>query len=385
MSALAGGGAERNEFTIHVCSVPSSPVAEARGGKVGRVVACLSEVGGIRVVVSHVADGKFNPPEEGGFDLARTYMPALTTQELGRTLLYTPCVDSTQSVLDHLSQPTSAVINTACVADRQTGGKGRGSNVWVSPPGCLLFSFNFAATDGTRLPFAQYLMSLALIKAVQSLEGCENLPIKIKWPNDIYARVGPDFGDIGTIPAAQGEKVGYTRFIAPPRHGDYVKIGGVLCQSSYDYQSKSFVVVAGIGLNILNEQPTTCLEQLRKSMIGSGNDKIGASVSCAAVLAAFFNTVEPMLNQFRSDGFDPFLDEYLAHWLHTGQSVTAVDLARGEQDQSNMPEDGTKLEIIGIAASSGLLAVDRATGQQYELLPDGNSLDFFQGLLKRKL
>ena len=65
--------------------------------------------------------------------------------------------------------------------------------------------------------------------------------------------------------------------------------------------------------------------------------------------------------------------------------MTAVDLARGDQVQIDMPGDGTELEIIGIAASSGLLSVDRATGQQYELLPDGNSLDFFQGLLKRKL
>ena len=92
-----------------------------------------------------------------------------------------------------------------------------------------------------------------------------------------------------------------------------------------------------------------------------------------------------MLDRFRLDGFDPFRDEYLAHWLHSGQIVTAMDLARGGQAQHEMPVDGTALEIVGIAESSGLLAVDRRTGQRYELLPDGNSLDFMQGLLKRKL
>jgi hypothetical protein len=44
----------------------------------------------------------------------------------------------------------------------------------------------------------------------------------------------------------------------------------------------------------------------------------------------------------------------------------------------------TEVTIVGVAESSGLLAVDDQ-GQRYELLPDGNSFDFLQGLIKRKI
>jgi biotin--protein ligase len=414
MSALAdatagdAANAAASAFTVHVCDVPSSSSPSTRDiGKVGKAVACLADLDGVRAAARSIDSVEEDAAEDGGFGLARIYGPALTTRELGRTLLYAPRVDSTQRVLHHLSKPVAALVDTACVADTQTAGKGRGDNIWSSPPGCLLFSFNFASTDGTRLPFAQYLISLALIKAVRSLGGCHDLQVKIKWPNDIYAKVRPGHdvegvvaGDAPPLSEGCGEGEGEPPFVAPPRHGDYLKIGGVLCQSSYDYQSKSFVVVAGIGLNVLNDRPTTCLERLRKSGDhrgggggggGGGSGGSGGSggdddaVSRAAVLAAFFNIAEPMLDRFHVDGFDPFRDEYLMNWLHTGQMVTAVDLARGGQAQKDMPADGTALEIVGIAASSGLLALDRITGQQYELLPDGNSLDFMQGLLKRKL
>lgn len=52
--------------------------------------------------------------------------------------------------------------------------------------------------------------------------------MRIKWPNDIYA--------------------------------EGLKIGGVLCTSTYS--SKRFNVTVGIGLNLDNEKPTTCLNSL---------------------------------------------------------------------------------------------------------------------------
>lgn len=54
------------------------------------------------------------------------------------------------------------------VADEQTQGRGRGENVWTSPLGCLMFSFKCTQTVGAKLPFLQYLVSLALIKAIKS-------------------------------------------------------------------------------------------------------------------------------------------------------------------------------------------------------------------------
>ena len=41
---------------------------------------------------------------------------------------------------------------------------------------------------GKRLPILQHLVSLAVVESVKSLgNGYENLDLRLKWPNDIYA------------------------------------------------------------------------------------------------------------------------------------------------------------------------------------------------------
>jgi biotin---protein ligase len=42
-----------------------------------------------------------------------------------------------------------------------------------------------------------------------------------------------------------------------------------------------------------------------------------------------------------------------------------------------------RLTVTGLAENGFLLATDDS-GQQFELHPDGNSLDFFRGLIRRK-
>jgi hypothetical protein len=42
------------------------------------------------------------------------------------------------------------------------------------------------------------------------------------------------------------------------------------------------------------------------------------------------------------------------------------------------------VEVVGLSTSGFLLARD-SSGQQYELAPDGNSLDMMRGLIRRKL
>ena len=34
------------------------------------------------------------------------------------------------------------------------------------------------------------------------------------------------------------------------------------------------------------------------------------------------NELEPMQEQFNKEGFEPFRQEYLNHWMHTEQQVT---------------------------------------------------------------
>lgn len=85
------------------------------------------------------------------------------------------------------------------LASHQLAGRGRGSNVWLSPSGCLLFSLllrvslsNFPAS---KLVFIQYLFSLAVVEAcrTESVLGSKaGSRIRLKWPNDVYAVIGSD-------------------------------------------------------------------------------------------------------------------------------------------------------------------------------------------------
>jgi biotin--protein ligase len=92
-------------------------------------------------------------------------------------------------------------------------------------------------------------------------------------------------------------------------------------------------------------------------------------------MAGFANRFEAMCAMLdECDSFDTLEGEYLRQWLHTDQEVT-------------LEEDGEKkvrLVVKGITRTGYLLAID-ASGEKYELHPDGNSLDFFKGLVRKKL
>lgn len=92
---------------------------------------------------------------------------------------------------------TSLPSPMVCMASFQLSGRGRGSNVWLSPPGCLQFSMllTLPSSLSSKIVFIQYLAALAICEAVDE-DG--RLGVKIKWPNDLYAEVegvgGPDVG-----------------------------------------------------------------------------------------------------------------------------------------------------------------------------------------------
>ncbi|KAJ0397651.1 hypothetical protein P43SY_000175 [Pythium insidiosum] len=262
----------------------------------------------------------------------------LRTNVLGGVVLYSPAMSSTQTFLHETLRP-AAPAGVVCYTTHQLQGKGRGSNTWVSPEGCLTFSFRSCFTDGNSLPFVQYLVSLAIVRAVEAvhpLPAGQTNPVRIKWPNDIYA--------------------------------NNVKIGGILCQS--EYHNQKFTVTTGIGINISNRTPTICLRDVLSTETHPCN------VTKEEFLAAFLNAFEVMETEFRQHGFAPFTESYLSAWLHSGQ---VVQVASDADSQVKTPAT-----IKGLTQTGCLLA-EASNGEKLELYPDGNSFDFLSGLLKRKL
>lgn len=138
--------------------------------------------------------------------------------------------------------------------------------------------------------FVQYLVALAIVKAVKTYEpGYASLPVKLKWPNDVYA-LDPD------------SKEGSTG-------GGYVKIGGILVNTSY--AGSDYTLVVGIGLNVANDLPTTSLDKLARAR---GLRPFQMEKLLAGILVSF----EDLYRKFCRDGWSKDLEAtYYDNWLHT--------------------------------------------------------------------
>ncbi|XP_052202848.1 biotin--protein ligase 2-like [Diospyros lotus] len=263
---------------------------------------------------------------------------SLSTTCFGRLLIWSPRLPSTHDIVSQ--NFCELPIGAACVADVQFKGRGRLKNVWESPKGCLLFSFTIQMDDGRVVPLLQYVVSLAMTEAIKDVcckNGIPHLDVRIKWPNDLYL--------------------------------NGLKVGGILCTSTY--KSKKFNVSAGIGLNIDNEKPTTCLNAVLQKYTPADYQ-----LKREEILAAFFNKFENLFDLFVKRGFQSLEELYYNTWLHSGQRVSV--------QEKNEDQSLEKVVTIQGLTSSGFLLAVGEDGQMCELHPDGNSFDFFKGLVKRK-
>ncbi|CAK7267884.1 biotin holocarboxylase synthetase [Sporothrix epigloea] len=305
--------------------------------------------------------------------------------EWGNQLMYAKVATSTNTLLEKnpkllATLPTGFTVT----ASRQLAARGRGSNVWLAPEGQLIMSTVInhphrfgSGTSGNRpVVFVQYLAAIAIVDAIHSYApGLETLDVKLKWPNDIYARDT-------TSDSIQSS---------------YVKIGGIL--SSCVFQNDHYQVVLGIGLNALNKRPTTSLEALvtpalRKKLFGSATSTRKV-IDNEKLLACVLVHLEALYKQFCRQGFAGELERrYYRHWLHTNQVVTLEAVA------------GTpRARVLGISADWGLLQVaevvqsaaasirggegeddqeERLTGRVWKLQSDENSFDYWKGLVRTK-
>ncbi|XP_024967983.1 biotin--protein ligase 2-like isoform X2 [Cynara cardunculus var. scolymus] len=277
--------------------------------------------------------------EEDEFNID-TYMGSLMTTCFGRILLWSPRLPSTQDVvsLNYCEIPVGSV----CIADVQFKGRGRSQNVWESPKGGLLFSFTIQMEDGRVVPLVQYIVCLAMTEAIKDLallNGIPPLDVRIKWPNDLYL--------------------------------DGLKVGGILCTSTY--RSKKFNVSAGVGLNVDNDKPTTSLNAALRKLTS------GYRLRREDIASAFFNKFEYLFHILINQGFQPLEELYYKAWLHSGQRIVVQEK---NEDQDLLIEN--VVTVQGLTPSGYLLAI-ADSGEMCELHPDGNSFDFFKGLVRRKL
>ncbi|KAF9602951.1 hypothetical protein IFM89_032954 [Coptis chinensis] len=161
--------------------------------------------------------------------------------------------------------------------------------------------------DGRVVPLLQYVVCLAMVETIKDVcdvKGFAFIDVRIKWPNDLYL--------------------------------NGVKVGGILCTSTY--RSNKFNVSVGIGLNVDNEMPTTCLNKVLSEL---------SIMDCKL-------RREEILEEM-----------YCRVWLHSGQRVVIQE--KNNEDES---VDEVAVTVQGLTSSGYLLAIDD-DNQLYELHPDG--------------
>lgn len=342
------------------------------------------------ILAQQLTSSSSSPLRTEGFSYAE-YFKHLRSKMFGQTLIHGETVTSTQTIMYEYG--SSLPPETVFVAERQLEGRGRRSNLWDSPLGALMFTAKFEISSFTHLPFVQYIASLAMVRAVAA-ESEDLIQLSIKWPNDLYYRNR--------------------------------KMGGVLCQSSIT--GTAIEVYVGMGVNVGNSKPVGCINDFLRLIVverqrvymeelrlaeeaeEDGGTEAGTGeadgeqspsstasspsssssrkrpvydpkyfsvpqLSTARLLAAFCNEFEPILRDFQKSGFHgtPLMDDYLRLWLHTGQKVSCTDPKTGK----------TVSAVIEGLTEHGYLAARQVDPPKtlLELHPDGNSFDFFKGLL----
>uniref|UniRef100_A0A1A8DHD6 Holocarboxylase synthetase (Biotin-(Proprionyl-Coenzyme A-carboxylase (ATP-hydrolysing)) ligase) n=1 Tax=Nothobranchius kadleci TaxID=1051664 RepID=A0A1A8DHD6_NOTKA len=267
-----------------------------------------------------------------------TYCKNLKTSHLGHTLLYAETATSTMDLLEGLTLHLPKDVGVIAVATQQTQGKGRGRNAWLSPVGCAMFTVRvqveLRSRLGRRIPFLQHLAALAVVEAVCTLPGYQDLDLRVKWPNDIY-------------------------------YSNLMKLGGVLVKSTVI--GETFHLLIGCGFNVTNSEPTACINDL----IQQHNRQNSCSLeplSCSQLIARTLNCLEALISTFQQEGPEGVLPTYYKRWLHSGTKVRLWS------------EDGPEAQVVGLD-TNGFLQVFSEEHGTVSVEPDGNSFDMLKNLV----
>ncbi|KAI5099886.1 biotin--protein ligase [Silurus meridionalis] len=270
-----------------------------------------------------------------------TYRQHLQSQRLGHTLLYTDVTPTTMDLLEGLMLQIPEDLGLIAVAARQTKGKGRGGNTWLSPLGCAMFTLHLRVAVnsrlGQRIPFLQHLAALAVVEAVRTLPGYQDIDLRVKWPNDIY-------------------------------YGNLMKLGGVLVTSTV--MGSTFHLLIGCGFNVSNSNPTICINDLVVRQNRERGSKL-SPLSPAQLMGRSVTLLEQLISEFQLHGPEAVLPIYYKRWVHGGTKVRLWS------------EDGPEAEVVGLD-DHGFLQVSSQDQGLVSVQPDGNSFDMLRNLVITK-
>ena len=199
-----------------------------------------------------------------------------------------------------------------CLSEKQTAGRGRRNNDWVSPDsGNIYFSY-CCCLDNSVV----HRSLLGLVTGIAIAEALQDIGLRehgIKWPNDIF--------------------------------WNSKKLGGVLIQTS----NKSDKFIIGIGLNL--SLPKSCYNEITQAAVSLDEAMKSITFSRDELVIHLIRQLKLQLNSFKNIDIDDFK-----------QSWNKWDILRGENvsfQHQNSPVNG-RVEELDI---HGRLGISNATGE----------------------
>lgn len=234
----------------------------------------------------------------------------LTTQFIGRHILYYPTASSTMDVA-RKSAREGASEGTIVIAEEQTAGRARLGRSWLSPPGVIAVSIILC-------PELSQLLRLTMVASLatsRSIEQATRLKSDIKWPNDVLIR---------------GKKV-----------------SGILTESALRGYSVDWAVI-GIGINVnLDLEAFPEISDIATSL----SAELRREVSQLDVLLNLLREIELLYLALRRG--EPIHEEWQSHLETLGKMVQVRSGKRVEEGYAeSVDSDGSLL----LRRSDGSLA-----------------------------
>jgi len=163
--------------------------------------------------------------------------------------------------------------NFVVIADSQTGGRGRGKNVWWSGNDSLTFTMSLGSLPERRIAEIPLVIGLAVQKVLQAI--LVETDVMVKWPNDIMA--------------------------------DSRKICGILCEIEKGTNGKTKVLI-GVGINV-NDSMEDVPEAI-KNIYVSIYELLGSEIDKTQLFSDLLTAFKQHISTFCTNGFLHFMPDW---------------------------------------------------------------------------
>jgi BirA family biotin operon repressor/biotin-[acetyl-CoA-carboxylase] ligase len=213
----------------------------------------------------------------------------LTVSGLVAHIDYHESLSSTSDRALELAAAGELPLPLLVLAERQTGGRGRGTNRWWSAEGALTFSVALDAPPDRlppqRWPLVALVAGLAVAEALEPL--CPAGTFQVKWPNDVYLQAGTQCG----------------------------KVCGILSESVPGTNDR---LVVGIGVNVNNRIERPELAGAARALV----DLDSRPRDLTEVLLAILDRLDQRWRELADGEFPTMAEQYRQRCLLTGRTLT---------------------------------------------------------------